>query len=131
MPLDLNHGSGLVYGREHEPAAGTTTERVNALVDAALVARNRRQRPRDYLGGSRVGEPCARRLAYEVAHAPKDPGGSSTAASCGCSTPATSSRRCPSAGCVRPASTCATAAPTASSSASPPRAAGCAATPTA
>ena len=53
---------------------GTTTARVNALVDAALVARNRRQRPRDYLGGSRVGEPCARRLAYEVAHAPKDPG---------------------------------------------------------
>jgi hypothetical protein len=70
--LDPNHGSGFVYGPEHEAAA--TTERVNALVDAALVARNRRQRPRDYLGGSRVGEPCARRLAYEVAHAPKDGG---------------------------------------------------------
>jgi hypothetical protein len=74
LPLDLNHGSGLVYGRERAPGAGTTTERVNALVDAALVARNRRQRPRDYLGGSRVGEACARKLAYEVAHAPKDPG---------------------------------------------------------
>ncbi len=74
MPLDLNPGSGLVYGREHARVAGTTAARVNALVDAALVARNRRQRPRDYLGGSRVGEPCARRLAYEVAHAPKDHG---------------------------------------------------------
>lgn len=74
MPLDLNRGSGCVYGREPGSAAATTTERVNALVDTALVARNRRQRPRDYLGGSRVGEPCARRLAYEVAHASKDPG---------------------------------------------------------
>jgi hypothetical protein len=76
VPLDLNPGSGLVYGREDEHAAviGTTTARVNALVDAALVARNRRQRPRDYLGGSRVGEPCARRLVYEVSHAAKDPG---------------------------------------------------------
>lgn len=72
MLLDLNHGSGLVYGRE--PAcSGDTTARVNAFVDAALVARNRRQRPRDYLGGSRVGEPCARKLVYEVTHAPKDP----------------------------------------------------------
>lgn len=74
--LDLNHGSGAVYGRGDAPPgdAAETTARVNALVDAALVARNRRQRPRDYLGGSRVGEPCARKLVYEVAHAPKDPG---------------------------------------------------------
>jgi len=41
-------------------------------VDAALVARNRRQRPRDYLGGSRIGEACARKLVYEVTHTPKD-----------------------------------------------------------
>lgn len=73
MLLDLNHGSGLVYGRAASAHADTTA-RVNQHVDAALVARNRRQRPRDYLGGSRVGEPCARRLVYEVAHAPKDAG---------------------------------------------------------
>ena len=73
MPLDMNHGSGLVYGRVRERAPDTT-ERVNTLVDAALVARNQHQRQRDYLGGSRIGEPCARKLAYEVAHAPKDPG---------------------------------------------------------
>ncbi|MCZ8148373.1 MAG: hypothetical protein O9325_11070, partial [Roseomonas sp.] len=30
------------------------------------------QTPRDYLGGSRVGEPCARKLVYEIIHAPKD-----------------------------------------------------------
>ncbi|MBE9606268.1 hypothetical protein IAI18_15490 [Acetobacteraceae bacterium H6797] len=72
MPLDLNHGSGLIYGRE-APTIADTTARVNAFVDAALVARNRRQRPRDYLGGSRVGEACERKLVYEVTHAPKDP----------------------------------------------------------
>ncbi|MBX6741553.1 MAG: hypothetical protein IRY87_05830 [Acetobacteraceae bacterium] len=70
--IDLNHGSGLVYGRE-APTTADTTARVNAFVDAALVARNRLQRPRDYLGGSRVGEACARKLVYEVTHAPKDP----------------------------------------------------------
>ena len=48
MPLDLTPGSGLVYGREHARDAGATPARVNALVDAALVARDRRQRPRDY-----------------------------------------------------------------------------------
>jgi hypothetical protein len=71
--LDLNHGSGCVYGRDAD-ALPDTTQRINALVDAALVERNRRQSPRDYLGGSRIGEACARRLVYEVAHTPKDAG---------------------------------------------------------
>jgi hypothetical protein len=69
--IDLNHGSGAVYG-------GTITDRtaarINALIDGALVERHRRQPPRDYLGGSRIGEPCARRLAYEISHAPPDEG---------------------------------------------------------
>lgn len=71
MILDLNHGSGAVYG-------GTITDRtaarINALIDGALVERHRRQPPRDYLGGSRIGEPCARRLVYEISHAPPDEG---------------------------------------------------------
>jgi len=71
VPLDLNHGSGLVYGRA-APAGANPAIRINALVDAALVARSRRQRPRDYLGGSRIGEACARKLVYEITHAPKD-----------------------------------------------------------
>jgi hypothetical protein len=72
--LDLNHGSGAVYGRlDHgREGAVAVTARVNAEIDAALLARHRRQAPRDYLGGSRVGEPCARKLVYEITHAPKD-----------------------------------------------------------
>jgi len=72
MIVDLNHGSGFVYGRIGH-AIGVS-DRVNALIDVALVARNRRQQPRDYLGGSRIGEPCARKLVYEVTHTPKDEG---------------------------------------------------------
>jgi hypothetical protein len=72
--LDLNHGSGAVYGRGDAPAsdAEAVTARVNAAIDAALLARQRSQVPREYLGGSRVGEPCARKLVYEITHAPKD-----------------------------------------------------------
>jgi hypothetical protein len=44
------------------------------LIDAALVAARQHQPPRDYLGASRLGEPCSRRLAYEVTHAPPDDG---------------------------------------------------------
>lgn len=72
MGIDLNHGSGFVYGRSGH--AISVSDRVNTLIDAALVARNRRQTPRDYLGGSRIGEPCARKLVYEVTHTPKDEG---------------------------------------------------------
>ncbi|WP_051213427.1 isoleucyl-tRNA synthetase [Rubritepida flocculans] len=74
MLLDLNSGSGAVYGRGDTPLddAAVITARINAHLDAALLARQRQQRPRDYLGGSRIGEPCARKLVYEVSHAPKD-----------------------------------------------------------
>ena len=70
--IDLNHASGLVYGRPHRPP-DNASDRINIHVDRALVARNRRQTPRDYLGGSRIGEACARQLVYEVSHTPKDP----------------------------------------------------------
>lgn len=72
MIVDLNHDSGFVYGRTSH--AVSVSDRVNALIDDSLVQRNRRQRPRDYLGGSRVGEPCARKLVYEVTHTAKDEG---------------------------------------------------------
>jgi hypothetical protein len=74
MLLDLNQGSGAVYGRKDAPPsdADAVTASVNAAIDAALLARQQRQVPRDYLGGSRVGEPCARKLVYEITHAPKD-----------------------------------------------------------
>ncbi|MFC3102018.1 hypothetical protein [Altererythrobacter lauratis] len=72
MGIDLNHGSGFIYRRVGH--AISVSDRVNALIDAALVARNCRQAPRNYLGGSRIGEPCARKLVYEVTHTPKDEG---------------------------------------------------------
>ena len=49
--IDLNHGSQVVYGAsQEEPITG----RINTLIDCALVDRNRQQRPRTYLGGSRI-----------------------------------------------------------------------------
>jgi hypothetical protein len=69
--VDLNHGSGFVYGGGPPPNAGTL---INAAIDAALVRANRAQPARDYLGASRIGEPCARKLAYETTHTPKDAG---------------------------------------------------------
>jgi hypothetical protein len=71
--LDLNHQSGFVYGR-----LPTNTEplgaRINSCIDTVLVAERAHQRPRDYLGASRIGEPCARRLVYEFTRTPVDPG---------------------------------------------------------
>ncbi|MDD3030534.1 MAG: hypothetical protein PHS57_09745 [Alphaproteobacteria bacterium] len=69
MAMDFNHGSAWVYGQE-----ATVADKINARIDEAMVARNKKQKPRAYLGGSRVGEPCARRLVYEYLHAPMDEG---------------------------------------------------------
>ena len=62
--IDLNHGSRAVYAAAEE----TVGERINSLIDRALLDRHAQQEPRDYLGGSRIGEPCARKLVYEVMH---------------------------------------------------------------
>jgi len=70
--IDLNHGSGFVYGGSS--AVSNTGARLNALIDAALMVANRAGKPREYLGGSRIGEPCARKLVYEVTRTPKDEG---------------------------------------------------------
>jgi hypothetical protein len=48
--------------------------RPNALIDAALVAADQAKPQRDYLGASRIGEPCSRRLVYEITRSPKDVG---------------------------------------------------------
>lgn len=60
--LDFNH-------REKPPAF---VDEVNACIDQALVAENATRPQRDYLGGSRLGESCSRRLQYEYLKAPKD-----------------------------------------------------------
>ena len=70
--IDLNSGSGLVYGTH--VARDTTSERINALINEALIERHRVQHPRDYLGGSRIGEACTRKLVYELTNVPIDDG---------------------------------------------------------
>ena len=40
-----------------------------ALIDGAM--ERQQDRRRDYLGGSSIGEPCARRLQYEYLGTPK------------------------------------------------------------
>jgi hypothetical protein len=70
--VDLNHGSRFVYGVGAREAS--TAERLNALIDTALVTARRDHPERDYLGASRLGEPCSRRLAYEITHTPPNEG---------------------------------------------------------
>ncbi len=69
MLVDLNHASGFIYGGTSGEHVGT---RINALIDAALIAERNRQSPRDYLGASRIGVPCARRLCFELSGTPID-----------------------------------------------------------
>jgi len=70
--VDLNQGSGFVYGRA--TPVDDTAAYLNTLIDAALVVADRSKPARDYLGASRIGEPCARKLVYEVTQSPKDDG---------------------------------------------------------
>jgi len=59
--LDYNHRPGIA-------------ERVNAAIDAALIAEREETPPRTYLGASRLGHACERALQFEFAGAPKDEG---------------------------------------------------------
>ena len=69
MTIDLNHGSGFIYGGGNMPLS----VRVNAFIDKALVAQHEAQPKRSYLGASRIGEACSRRLVYEYTQTPHDP----------------------------------------------------------
>ena len=69
MLIDLNHGSGFSYGSERT----SLNARLNALIDRALVAQHEAEPRRSYLGASRIGEACSRRLVYEYTHTPHDP----------------------------------------------------------
>lgn len=55
----------------HRP---TIAERVNAAIDAALIAEREATPPRTYLGASRLGHACERALQFEFAGAPRDEG---------------------------------------------------------
>jgi hypothetical protein len=52
----------------------STADRVNAVIDKAMEAERAAMPPRSYLGGSRLGHPCARALQFELTGAPKDSG---------------------------------------------------------
>lgn len=52
----------------------TLTDRFVDLIDAAIDRKAQSETRREYLGGSAIGEPCARRLQYEYLNAPKDEG---------------------------------------------------------
>jgi hypothetical protein len=49
-------------------------EGVKALIDAAIKEHRGKQAPRQYLGASRIGDECERRLAYEFHLTTKDEG---------------------------------------------------------
>lgn len=61
MTLDFNH--------RPKPS-----ETLNDLIDEAICKKAAAEKPRNYLGGSAIGEPCARRLQYEYLGKPKDAG---------------------------------------------------------
>ena len=52
----------------------SVADRINALVDTALIAEREATPPRTYLGASRLGHACERALQFEFAGAPKDEG---------------------------------------------------------
>lgn len=52
--------------------AHTFSDTLEQAIDGAMQALQQAERARDYLGGSRLGEDCARKLQYEYEGAPKD-----------------------------------------------------------
>lgn len=50
------------------------SDAINAVVETALTAKRATQAPREYLGASAIGEACERRIQYDYAGAPRDPG---------------------------------------------------------
>lgn len=59
--LDLNSKSQL-------------TDKMNLLIDAKMLEKQANQKPRSYLGGSRLGVECERALQFEFFNTPKDEG---------------------------------------------------------
>jgi hypothetical protein len=49
-------------------------ERINHLIDVGMTRVRGEEKPRDYLGGSRLGHPCERALQFEFFNTPVDSG---------------------------------------------------------
>tara|TARA_R110000751_G_scaffold257756_1_gene357171 strand:+ start:191 stop:925 length:735 start_codon:yes stop_codon:yes gene_type:complete len=61
MIMDFNHQKDI-------------TEQFCELIDAAMVKENQKQKPRNYVGVSMVGQTCERAVQYDYSVTPKDPG---------------------------------------------------------
>ena len=59
--LDFNHGSERT---PVDPRSVPIGERINDLVNAALIAERQKQPRREYLGASMLGNACTRRIQY-------------------------------------------------------------------
>ncbi|MGR3389782.1 MAG: hypothetical protein ACU0DN_06140, partial [Sagittula sp.] len=70
--IDLNHGSGFLYGAGAPRAP--IAEAVSAAIDTALSARHRAERPRTYVSSSGLGRDCLRQIQYDFLAVPKDEG---------------------------------------------------------
>jgi hypothetical protein len=69
--IDLNSGSGPLFAPQHVPTNYIIAEQINELLDDALQRRNRSREPRDYIGGSELGDPCVRRVYLNALKAPR------------------------------------------------------------
>lgn len=68
MALDFGHSSGLLI------RPPDLSDRINDAINKGLIERRAKEPKRTYLGASRLGEPCGRKLCYEYAGTPPDEG---------------------------------------------------------
>jgi len=69
--VDLNHGSGFVYGAEPKRSIAAD---VNGAIDAMLAAHNQAQAPRTYVSSSGLARECLRQIQFDYLAMPKDDG---------------------------------------------------------
>lgn len=75
MSTDTNQRSPMTPPMDFTPRPSAAFAAVfEEFIDAAMQAENAAQPPRNYIGASRLGEECERKLAYEFHHTPKDEG---------------------------------------------------------
>jgi hypothetical protein len=71
MSTDSSHNGPMDFTPRPSAAFAAAFEQ---FIDAAMQAENAAQEPRNYIGASRLGEECLRKLGYEFHRAPKDEG---------------------------------------------------------
>lgn len=75
MTTDSNQHSPMNPPMDFLPRPSAAfADHFEGIIDAAMQTENAAQPPRLYIGASRLGEECLRKLGYEFHHAPKDEG---------------------------------------------------------